>query len=461
MNWFLFGIFVTVAAAMVAPAIWREDYRLQFPCLAGLTVIYQVALPLAALNTQPEEVSAASLRRFSVMAILCLLAAWAGYEWRLGSKHPGLMRFDPRRLVVSALILVALGGFFTFRYSAVTPEFDPEKGGMTGIATIYLTLAIVGRYGAILAAILFMRSKDWKLLVLVLPQLWTYYQLFLIGRRGPTGEVIVVICMLLFFYRQWAIPLWLMLLGVFGMAVFCFNIGTIRATVGQPLSERIEAVRAGDPLDSFTMQGMARDRGKYVEVFNAAKFMETKAQGGHYTYGLHFWNQLVFGYVPAQFVGREFKESLKFPLTDDAEEAGFEKSAGTCETGIGEAFMAYGYFGCGLFFVLGAFMRWAWEGAIRKNILHQFVLMLCTLQAVMAFSSQLWAFLNLLASIALFAGPSLWWSRVHGGARVTRDGPEGLRERRLKWRQGGSRRSAGPKPAVAEHLKQPEGSRTP
>jgi len=42
---------------------------------------------------------------------------------------------------------------------------------MTGIATIYLTLAFVGRYGAILAAILYMRAKDWLLLVLVLPQL--------------------------------------------------------------------------------------------------------------------------------------------------------------------------------------------------------------------------------------------------------------------------------------------------
>lgn len=123
--------------------------------------------------------------------------------------------------------------------------------------------------------------------------------------------------------------------------------------------------------------------------------------------------------------------------------------------------MAYNYFGCGLFFVLGAFMRWAWEGAVKKSILHQFVVMLCTLQAVLTFSSQLWAFVNLLASIALFAGPLLWWSRVSGSTHVARDGPEGLRERRLKWRQGGSRRSVGPKPAVSKHVEQPEGSRTP
>jgi len=39
---------------MVVPAIWHKEYRLQFPCLAGLTVIYQIALPLASLNTQFE-----------------------------------------------------------------------------------------------------------------------------------------------------------------------------------------------------------------------------------------------------------------------------------------------------------------------------------------------------------------------------------------------------------------------
>jgi hypothetical protein len=334
------------------------------------------------------------------------------------------------------------------RARATTPEIDPATGNWTGIITVYSTLASVARYGAMLAAILFMRTKDWKLLVLVLPQLWVYYQLFLIGRRGPTGEIIVVVCMLLFFYRRWAIPLWLMLLGVFGLAVFCFNIGIIRATVEQPLHERIEAFQAADPLSSLTPQGMARDR-QFVEVFNAANFMEAKAQGGHYTYGRHFWNQLVFGYVPGQFVGQEFKQSLRFPLIDDTELTGFEKSTGTCETGIGEAFMAFGYVGCGLFFVLGAFMRWLWEGAFRNSILHQFLLILFTLPAVMSFSVQLWTILNLVVNIGVFAGPLLWWSWVR-----TAPAPRPRRQRFGK-RDPARPRGLSPRPApagIGEHL---------
>jgi len=411
MNRLLFGIFASIAAAMIAPAIWRKDYRLQFPCLAGLTVIYQIALPLASLNSQPDEVSAASTARFSFMAILCLLAAWAGYEWWQGPTHSSLIRFDPKRLITSAIVLAVLGGFFTLKFKTITPEYDPEAGGMTGIGTIYLTLSSIARYGFMLAAILFARTKNWKLLLLILPQLWSYFEMFMVGRRSQTGEIMVVICLLLFFYGKWALPLWLMLLGMFGMAVFCFNIDTIRSTIDEPLSERVEAVQEADLLHSLSKEGMAEQR-NFVEVFNAANFMEAKVVGGHYTYGLHFWNKFVFGFVPAQFVGKRIKDSLMIPLEDDTKVTGFEKGTGTCETGIGEAFMAFGYFGCGLFFPLGAFMRWLWEGAIRNSILHQFLLMLFVIPAVMSFSAQLWTILNAAITIAIFAGPLLWWSKV-------------------------------------------------
>jgi hypothetical protein len=177
------------------------------------------------------------------------------------------------------------------------------------------------------------------------------------------------------------------------------------------LQERIEAFLSSEPLHAISLAGMEEQR-RYVEVFNAAKFMEAKAKANHYTLGLHFWNQLVFGYVPAQILGRQFKESLQFSLPDDAESAGFEKSRGTCESGIAEAFMAFSYFGCLLFFVLGAFMRWLWDGAVNGSVLHQFLVMLCTLPAVMCFTVQLWTFVNMLFSITIFAGPFLWWSAI-------------------------------------------------
>ena len=409
MNWFLFNIFVGLAIAMVVPAFRHKENRLQFPCLAGLTVLFQVALPMASLNSHPGEVSSGAMTRFSVMAILCLAAAWVGYLWWKPRRRMSLPRFDDKRLALSALVLAVFGGFFTWRLGGITPDIDPVKGTWTGIATIYLFFAQVMRYGAVLAAILFCRTKDWKLLLIILPQLGDYISLFLNGRRSPTGEIVVIFCALLFFYHRWTVPLWAMVLGTFVMAVFCFNISKIRNTVKQPLSERIQAFTEADPLHAVTAEGMAEDR-NYVEIYNGANFMEAKAQGGHYTLGLHLWNSLVFSYVPAQFLGQDFKQALMINLTDDTQETGFAKSNGTCETGIAEAFMSFGYFGFGLFFALGVFMRWLWEGAVRDSILHQLLLMLCVLPAVMSFNIQIWTLIYTVLNVGIFAGPLLRWS---------------------------------------------------
>ena len=410
MNSFLLYIFVALSLAMAAPALWRKDYRLQFPCLAGVSGLYLVAMPWASLIAQPDEVAPEAIFRFGLMAIMCLGAAWAGYVWWKPSNGLALPRFDDNKLAKAAMFLVAFGAFFAWIARNTVPDIDPDTTQWTGPIVIYSTLSLVMRYGAMLATILFFRTRKWWYLLLALPQLVQYANLFMVGRRGSTGEIMLVICVLLFFYRKWALPLWLLLLGTLAMAIFSYNIGTIRATNDQSLSERIQAIKAVDPLHSITTAGMAEDR-KYIEIYNGAKFMEAKARGGHYTLGLHFWNQIVFGFVPAQLVGKDFKESLRIKLTDDTLQTGYEKSNGTCETGIGEAFMAFGYFGCGLFFALGAFMRWLWEGAARNSVLHQLLLMLFTLPSLMAFSGQLWTSVNQLVNISIFVGPWLWWSR--------------------------------------------------
>jgi hypothetical protein len=429
MNWLLLYIFSGIAVAMIVPAIWRKDYRLQFPCLAGFTVLYQVALPMASLLKHPDEISQTAISRFGVMAILCLCAAWAGYLWHQPRSNTAYYRFNENKLIVGVFFLVAGGAYFAWKTAHTEADLDPETHNWTGTIVIYVTLAQTMRFGGIIAAILFFRTRKWVWLFIALPQLLYYTYLFYGGRRSATGEAIVVICMLFFFYRKWVVPMWMMIAGTFALALFCFNINVIRQTADDSLVERMQAIQATDPLESITTEGMAEKR-TFVEIYNAANYMEAKAKGGHYNCGLVYWNSLVFGFVPAQILGREFKNSLMIQLPDDTSMTGFTKAVGTCETGIAEVFMAFGYFGFGLFFVLGVFMRWLWEGAQKGSVLHQFLLMICTLRAVMSFSSQLWTIVNLLVSIAIFAGPWLWWSYTNSSTneRLPRRVPAGGRK---------------------------------
>ena len=410
MVWPLFYLYVGVCLAMMVPAIWRKEDRLQFPFLAGATVLLMVCLPLAGLIADPNGPTETALTRFTVMAILCQLASWAGYNhpWKL--KALSALKFNSGRLEISAVILTVFGFYFAYQLSTIEPEIA-ANGNWTGIATIFVTLSQVSRYGFVLAAILYLRNKDWRFLLVMIPQLVIYGKLFLAGRRSLTGELLIIMMTLFFFYRKKSVPLWLLLTGMVFLAVLSYNIGDIRANADRPLEERIESFMSSDPLSVLSEENMIQEN-RYIDIFNAVNFMEAKDLGGNYTYGLHFWNQLVFGFVPAQFFGDAFKESLQFNLYDDTALTHFQKSNGTCESGIAEAFMAFGYFGCALFFIMGASFRWLWDQSVRGNVLCQFILMLNILPGIMSFSIQLWTMLNGFVNMLIFAGPFLYWSAI-------------------------------------------------
>ena len=425
MGYLLLYIYVGVCLAMMASAIWRKEDRLQFPFLAGGTALLMVCLPLAGLLSDPKGPTDAALERFTIMAILCQLASWAGYHapWKFRTFSD--LKWDPRRLAISAVALSVFGFYFGYRLSTIDPEIA-ANGNWTGIATIYITLAQVSRYGFVLAAILYFRSRDWRFLLAMIPQLVIYGKMFLGGRRSPTGEFFIILMTLLLFYRKKTVPFGLFLTGMVFLAVFSYNIGEIRANVDRPWEERIESFMSSDPFNALSEESMIENNG-YIEVANAVNFMDAKAQGGHYNYGLDFWNKLVFGFVPAQWVGADFKRSLQFALYDDTALVGFEKGNGTCETGIAEAFMAFSYFGFALFFILGVGLRWLWEQSIRGSVVCQVILMLNILPAIMSFGLQLWVIVNGLVNLLIFAGPFLWWSAVASpkGRPLRRAGDKG------------------------------------
>lgn len=411
MAWVLFYTYVGICVAMMVPAIWNKEDRLQFPFLAGATVLLMVCLPLAGLLTDLGGPAEPAISRFTVMGILCQLAGWIGYHhpWKL--KAFSGLAFDEKKLAISSIVLTVFGFYFGYQLKMIEPEFA-ENGNWTGIATIYSTLSQVSRYGFVLAAILYFRTKDWRFLFAMIPQIVIYGKLFLVGRRSPTGEFLVIVMSLIFFYRRKTVPFWLLIAAMICMAAFSYNIGKIRAESDLPFSARVESFFDSDPLSALTNEGMAEDN-HYVEISNAVNFMAAKAYGAHYNYGMMFWNQLVFGFVPAQFVGEDVKKALQFNLFDDSVLIRFDKPTGTCESGIAEAFMAFGYFGCVLFYFLGRWMRWLWNQSVGGNVVCQFILMLNTLPAVMTFGLQLWSMVNGLVSVLIFAGPFLWWSKVN------------------------------------------------
>jgi hypothetical protein len=411
MSWSLWYLLLAVLIAMIVPGLWDKQQRLQFPFLLAVASLYHVALPLFALLQHPESSPVPDLWRVILMALLCLGAAWGGYQWRWQGRLFDRWRFDERKLILGAGVLVTVGLLSAFGVGQIEIQ-TTEEGQMTGLATILVFLGTLSRFGFAMAGLLLIRTRKKWLWLLLLPQLWIYYGQLTVARRTPMGELAVSVLLLVFFWKRWTPPVWLITLMALVGAFYHFNVTTLRATIGQPLGERIQVLMASNPFDAFKKSGLEEKEGFSVELANAGHYMSGVTRTGDYTYGRHFWNQLVFGWVPAQFVGREFKESLKFELPDQALQIGYEKPFGTCETGIAEAYMAFWFFGALLFFAMGAGLRLLWDHAQTGSLIHQTLLILCTFGACMTFSGQLWSYINYVSQILVFTVPFFWWGRI-------------------------------------------------
>jgi hypothetical protein len=105
-----------------------------------------------------------------------------------------------------------------------------------------------------------------------------------------------------------------------------------------------------------------------LELRNAAMLIEATRRSGNYQYGVGYWNHLVFRYVPAQILGRPFKDSLMVWNSCDGVERelsamDYVNPAGSTVTGLGDSFQQFGYWGCLFFTLMAVIFRQLWDTA--------------------------------------------------------------------------------------------------
>src|SRR5213078_3855068 len=99
----------------------------------------------------------------------------------------------------------------------------------------------------------------------------------------------------------------------------------------------------------------ALDPDAISELKNATALIAATQETGDYEFGAGYWNQIVFRFVPAQFLSRDFKDSLMIGgeqrnMSDFVYDVlGFQLPEGLTVTGMGDSFNEFGYVGC-LFF---------------------------------------------------------------------------------------------------------------
>jgi len=363
-NFFL--PFVLVCLALVMTAVARPRLIYEFPYFMGATFTAFILPQAYALYR--NEWGGIYLRMTLLMCFLCVTCCWFGYQ---RPAHPALLEklripIDTGRFLAGGIALVLIGAYFMQQFATVPEQEDTP--GMTGIGTVYLFFGGLVYPGFAICFYCALK-RGWiiawiaSVLAAVIPmQAAVFY-----GRREPTVLFLMSVGLGLFFIKGKAAPRWAIIVAILGATLFI------------PSTSEYRQLARQDPLLAFKQIDFtqefreALDPDAPSELKNATVLIAATDATGDYEYGAGYWNNLVFRFVPAQFVGKTFKSAImiggeKRDLSDFVYDIlGFRLPMGMTVTGMGDSFNQYGYFGCIFFAGMGYLFKTLWAAANRLN----------------------------------------------------------------------------------------------
>jgi len=405
-------LLLIMIAGLLLRVAWRPALILEYPYfIAGVFAVF--ILPQAfSLVRFKGAVSYDAISDVILMSCLCLGAAVMGY--RISPSNRVLIQasrqVNETRIGQVGLVFLICGFLFSYLLGRVEIKVA-DSGGMTGIATIYLFFAGLGFHGLAIFWFLLLREFTWtRLMMVIVGAINPISAIVWAGRREMAVILGLTFVLGLYFARRTAPPRWL----TFGALAFAMlaipATGIYRGLVAQG---EIRKVRQIDLIANFKDYFRKES---VLELRNGAAVIQSCQQSGRYEYGAGYWNQIVFRFVPAQLVGRDFKLSLmigrsKLEQTEDATRFGHEFSVGSTLTGMGDSFKQFGWFGCLFFAGLAVVFRSFWLAALQPNALFaQLLYLLICSSAMRAVTHQTLDFLPGFIYQFAFLKLGLWYA---------------------------------------------------
>lgn len=341
-----------------------------------------------------------------LMCCLCLAACWFGY---LPRPHAAILErlnvpVNSWRFLQGGIVLVLVGYYFTYRF-ATLPEED-LTGLLTGIGTIYLFFGGLVYPGFAICFYCALKTRSFFAWAMSLVAAWIPLQAAIFyGRREPTALFLITLGMSFFFLRGKQAPRLVVIGAVIGAMFIIPAVGEYRKTAAE------------DPIEAWSQLDVVEQFNEYFDVDavselkNATILIAASRTSGAYEWGAGYWNRIVFRFVPAQFLGESFKNSLMIggkerDFADFTEqELGFRMPGGSTVTGLGDAFFEFGYLGCLFFAGMAYLFKNLWAAATQPNgTVAQILYIQVTTSAMRALTHQTIDFLPGL----IYSGIFIW-----------------------------------------------------
>lgn len=370
-----FQVYIVICLALILWGFSRPERIYQYPFFMGVINVIFVLPQAQALIGNPDVVSQTALERVLLMACICVLMCWVGYAADPNDKLLKTLdiKIDDNKLLKAAIVLAIVGWVFGILTGIAAAELT---GLWTGPATIYVFFAqvIYLAFSIFLFRLLKQPSliNFWGTFITIIPIIQTV----LGGRRQPTVTFLVIVGVIFWIVRRLAPPRWLVAILLVSGIYLIPVIGNLRGGFWTLLFNQDWTTLTSasqDALDSVL-------EGEVLELRNAAVAMDVTQYTGQYQWGVGFWNNLVFQYVPRQILGEGFKNSLMLnagaEITNASQLLGYEWSLGSTITGIGDSYVQFGYFGSLSFALIGYLFKTLWVASIERKSVVSLLLMI-------------------------------------------------------------------------------------
>ena len=404
-------LFITLSTGLLLKTIIQPRLILEYPYFMG-GIFFIFLLPQAIiLANQPYLVPKGTLTPIFAISFLCLSMAVIGYyaapEIKMGESLKA--NLNSTKLKQIAVLYTVLGFLFLFLMGRAAEEMaNSPEGASTqwsGPATIYFQLFQVINIAFPIFLYFAFRKPTFINILLALLAAYPSLQLIIFGgRREPTAFFLLSIA-LTAFYRTGFVPPRAAIVGaIVGAMLIIPAIGEYRAKAEEDPWIALTSIDLQESFNNYFKKG------EHLEMAVAANIVDAYSFHGNYGFGAGYWNEMVFRYVPAQFVGKDFKSSLMIGERGLIFPNGYKIYPGLTLTCLGDSFVQFGYLGSIFFFFLGGFFKSLWRLSLTSdNPLIQIFYMISMVQALLSVTH---ATTNFLPGI-FFGFVCLWFASVY------------------------------------------------
>lgn len=359
-------LFIAICISLLGWGLTRPERVYKYPFFMGGIFVSFILPQAIALINNPGPVTQQALERVLLMACLCAAMCWLGYQ--LPTNKSLLKKLDisldHKKLLLGGIVFVLIGYAAAFLISQL-PEAVRNNTQWTGIITIYAFFGglIYPGFTIVLLSTL-QRPSLFKIILTACSAALPIQTIILYGRREPTATFILTIGLCLYYFRRYVPPRGLAIAMIVIALVVIPLTGNYRSIAKTSDWNQILDLQPIENLQTFV------EKGQYLELRNAALLIDAASQTGMYGYGTDYWNNLIFRFVPAQFIGKSLKNALQFKISisnyNFQSLYNYTIPFGSTYTGIADAFVQFNYFGSLFFLILGYLFKSLWVSAIYR-----------------------------------------------------------------------------------------------